>query len=219
MFPDLTRDDVFRIETKSLWLRWPRVQDAAAIERLAGDRDVAEMVGVLPIPFPKGGGEHFVFDARKANATGAQVKLAIVDRRKPEMFMGIVGSRILESPDRTGPRASLGYWLGKPHWGNGYATEAAHGLIDAVFSYTDVVDLELSVRVLNAASRRVAEKCGFQFTGSDMWDAPALRSRVPVDRFLLARSTWASLKSWREPKIEIDRRSLIMPVSELEACA
>ncbi len=28
MFPDLTRDDVFRIETKRLWLRWPRIQDA-----------------------------------------------------------------------------------------------------------------------------------------------------------------------------------------------
>jgi hypothetical protein len=43
MFPDLTRDDVFRIETKRLWLRWPRVQDAAAMQRLAGDKDVADI--------------------------------------------------------------------------------------------------------------------------------------------------------------------------------
>ena len=33
MFPDLARDDVFRLETSRLWLRWPRMGDAAAIER------------------------------------------------------------------------------------------------------------------------------------------------------------------------------------------
>ncbi len=212
MFPDLTRDDVFRIETKRLWLRWPRVQDAAAIAQLAGDKDVADMVGVLPIPFPAGGGETLAFDARKVNATGAQIKLAVADRRKPGQFMGIVGSRILSDGPSQVQRASFGYWLGRPYWGEGYATEAAHGLIDAVFSYTGVTELEASVRVLNTPSRRVIEKCGFQFTGSDMWDAPALRSRVPVDKFLLTRTTWSSLKSWRDPRVETQK-----PV--LELCA
>ena len=36
MFPELTRDDVFRLETRRLWLRWPRMADANAILRLAG---------------------------------------------------------------------------------------------------------------------------------------------------------------------------------------
>ena len=35
MFPELTRDDVFRLETRRLWLRWPRMADANAILRLA----------------------------------------------------------------------------------------------------------------------------------------------------------------------------------------
>ena len=38
MFPDLTRDDVFRLETRRLWLRWPRLADAQAIVRLAGEK-------------------------------------------------------------------------------------------------------------------------------------------------------------------------------------
>jgi RimJ/RimL family protein N-acetyltransferase len=214
LFPDLTRDDVFRIETKRLWLRWPRVQDAVAIARLAGDKDVADMVGILPHPFPSGEGEKLVFEARKANAVGSQVKFALTDRRKPDLFMGIAGSRILSSEKNGNLRASFGYWLGKPYWGQGYATEAAHGLIDAIFAYTDVTELESSIRVINPASRRVAEKCGFQFIGSDMWDAPALKSRVAVDRFLLSRSTWTSLKGWREPNIQADRSEKI-----LEACA
>ena len=43
MFPDLARDDVFRLETKRLWLRWPRVSDAAAIERYSSRWEVARM--------------------------------------------------------------------------------------------------------------------------------------------------------------------------------
>ena len=41
MFPDLARDDVFRLETARLWLRWPRAADAAAIERYCSRWEVA----------------------------------------------------------------------------------------------------------------------------------------------------------------------------------
>ncbi len=113
-----------------------------------------------------------------------------------------------------GTSADLGYWLGEPHWGKGYATEAAQALIDAIFSYTEATELTASARVVNPRSRTVIEKCGFQFVGSDMADAPARGGRVSVDRFRLARSTWASLKNWREPRVEIDARSLPMPGAE-----
>ncbi len=210
MFPDLTRDDVFRIETKRLWLRWPRVQDAAAIERLAGVKAVAEMTGTVPHPYPRGEAERFVFAARKGNATGASLSLAVAPRLKPDQCFGIIAVRRKET---SGSRASadLGYWLGEPHWGKGYATEAAQALIDAIFSYTEVSEMTASARVVNPRSRNVIEKCGFQFVGSDMADAPARGGRVSVDRFRLARSTWASLKNWREPRVEIDARSLPMP--------
>jgi RimJ/RimL family protein N-acetyltransferase len=214
MFPDLTRDDVFRIETKRLWLRWPRVQDAVAIERLAGVAAVAEMTGTVPHPYPKGEAERFVFAARKGNATGQSLQLTIALRNAPEKALGVIGAR-MKSPSQ----ADLGYWLGEPHWGHGYCTEAAHALVDAIFAYTEATEMTASARVVNPASRNVIEKCGFQFVGSDMADAPARGGRVSVDRFRLQRSTWASLKSWREPRIEIDRRSLIMPVDQLEACA
>ncbi len=214
MFPDLTRDDVFRIETKRLWLRWPRVQDAAAIERLAGVKEVAEMTGTVPHPYPKGEAERFVFAARKGNATGQSLQLTIAPRNAPEKFIGLIGARM-----KSAEHADMGYWLGQPHWGQGFCTEAAHAMVDAIFSYTEVTEMTASARVTNPASRNVIEKCGFQFVSSDMADAPARGGRVAVDRFRLQRSTWSSLKSWREPRIEIDRRSLIMPVSELEACA
>jgi RimJ/RimL family protein N-acetyltransferase len=214
MFPDLTRDDVFRIETKRLWLRWPRIQDAAAIQRLAGVKDVAEMTGTVPHPYPKGEAERFVFAARKGNATGQSLQLAIAPRNAPDKFVGLIGARM-----KAVDQADMGYWIGEPHWSKGYATEAAQALVDAIFAYAEVTEMTASARVINPASRNVIEKCGFQFVGSDMADAPARGGPVAVDRFRLARSTWASLKAWREPRIEIDRLQPIAPSGELQVCA
>ncbi len=53
MFPDLFRDDVFRIETRRLWLRWPTARDAESILRLAGDPAVARMTAGIPLPFER----------------------------------------------------------------------------------------------------------------------------------------------------------------------
>jgi RimJ/RimL family protein N-acetyltransferase len=207
MFPDLTRDDVFRIETRRLWLRWPKVQDSVAIERIHGSRTIAEMTGVLPHPYPKGEAERFVFENRKRNATGSMLSLAITPRDQPHLYMGRIGSRALaDGPNSTG-RCSLGYWLGEAYWGNGIATEAAHALIDAIFSFTDMREIEASARVINPASRRVLEKCGFQFVSSQMMELPELKGGVPVDTFVLPRSTWESLKGWRAPQVGIDMRA------------
>jgi RimJ/RimL family protein N-acetyltransferase len=51
-------------------------------------------------------------------------------------------------------------------------------------------------RVSNPASRRVLEKCGFQWTGVGLYRIRALNSSAPIDRFRLDRRLWASLKSW-----------------------
>ena len=83
MFPDLTRDDVFRIETRRLWLRWPRARDAQAIVRLAGERAVAEMTARIPHPLPRTEVEAFLLDARARNSAGAGLTLPCRAARIP----------------------------------------------------------------------------------------------------------------------------------------
>ena len=56
--------------------------------------------------------------------------------------------------------------------------------------------LQAGARVTNPASRRVLEKCGFQWTGVGLYRIRALASSAPIDRFRLERGIWASLKSW-----------------------
>ncbi len=204
MFPEVTRDDVFRIETSRLWLRWAAVKDAASIERIASDADVADLTGILPHPYPPGEATRFIFEARKDNALGKRLSFVIARRDTPAQALGVIGSRILSTPQEPTLRVSLGYWLGRSHWGEGIATEAAHGLVDALFTYSETAVIESAVRVINPASRRVMEKTGFQYVGADMMTLPALASRVAVDNFRLDRSTWSSLRNWKMPHIEVD---------------
>ncbi len=58
-----------------------------------------------------------------------------------------------------------------------------------------VTTLWCSNRATNPRARRVIEKCGFQFRGAGMMSLPG-RGAVPIERFILDRRTWASLKAW-----------------------
>src|SRR4051812_29819900 len=120
MFPDLTRDDVFRLETRRLWLRWPCAADAAAIVDLAGDRAVSEMTARIPHPLDRSTVDGFIVKARWTNSEGRSLVLAIVPGGRPQALIGIVA--IEPDPGAAGPH--LGYWLGAPHWGRGLGTEA-----------------------------------------------------------------------------------------------
>jgi len=90
----------------------------------------------------------------------------------------------------------LGYWLGVPFWNKGYATEALHAVIDYAFTDLNHEAVQAGARVTNPASRRVLEKCGFQWTGVRLSRVRAIHSAAPADRFRLDRRLWLSLKSW-----------------------
>jgi RimJ/RimL family protein N-acetyltransferase len=89
----------------------------------------------------------------------------------------------------------IGYWLGVRFWGFGYATEAVNAVIDRAFDTLQYEVLVAGARVSNAASRRVLEKCGCQWTDVGLYRIRSLSSSVPVDRFRLERSAWSALKA------------------------
>jgi RimJ/RimL family protein N-acetyltransferase len=96
----------------------------------------------------------------------------------------------------TGHRPEIGYWLGAKHWGKGYATEGGARADRPRVSPTSATRrCSPSVRVTNPGSRRVLEKCGFQWTGVGLCRIRALGSSVPVDRFRLERGIWTALKT------------------------
>lgn len=177
------------LETKRLALRAPRLEDAKTVATLANDRRIAENTARIPHPYKMSDAEGFISGANKA---GGEAVFLITLRDKT--VIGACGVRLQdETPD-------LGYWLGVPHWGNGYATEALHAVID--YAFTDLAHkaLQAGARVTNPASRRVLEKCGFQWTGVGLYRIASIKSSAPIDRFRLERGIWSAIKTWGRMK-------------------
>ena len=173
------------LETERLTLRAPRFEDAKAIAALVNDRRIAENTLRIPHPYALADAESFIATANAADGERA--------------FLIIRGAAVLGAcgiAKRNGEQPEIGYWLGVANWGHGYATEAARALIDHAFADLGYDALAGGARVSNPASRRVLEKCGFQWTGVGLYRIRALASSAPVDRFRLDRRLWASLKSW-----------------------
>jgi len=196
MFPDLARDDVFRLETARLWLRWPRMADATAIEKFCSQWEVARYTARIPHPYPRGSAERFIYAAREANASGRDLTLVMTPIKGKR---DAIGSISLES--RGADRLSLGFALAPQAWGKGLATEAAEAIIDAGFSLTRALEILASVQVENEASKAVLGKCGFQLIGTGLKGAPARGGMVESMSFRLARADWTGAAAWRrEPQ-------------------
>ena len=86
----------------------------------------------------------------------------------------------------------IGYMIAPVVAGRGYATEATATLIDAIFNLTEARVLIASSRVVNPASRRVLEKCGFAFSATAQNAMPARGGEVACDFFQLDRHRWSA---------------------------
>lgn len=175
--------------TERLVLRPPHAEDVDAIAYLANNIRVSGMLSRMPHPYTRENAADFVVRVRKGEMGNC---IYAISQAETGIFMGCCGIHA----HKHGDGLEIGYWLGEPYWGHGYATEAAHALIDLVFRATPVERLHVSCRASNGGSRRVIHKCGFQFSGMGMADSLAA-GNVPVERYVLDRRTWIGLRSWQ----------------------
>ncbi|MFU0507715.1 GNAT family N-acetyltransferase [Pseudaminobacter sp. NGMCC 1.201702] len=172
--------------TDRLVMRPPHIDDIAELVALANDRRVAEMLSRMPHPYGEAEARSFIAMSAQKPAAGCAYALTLAESGA---FVGCAG---LNGTQRG---LELGYWIGEPYWRQGYATEAAHALVDLAFRATDIKVLNASCRVINPASRRVIHKCGFQYAGQGMLNS-IVAGQVPVERYRLDRKTWISLRTW-----------------------
>lgn len=150
------------IGTRRLILRPLRTSDAAAIYPLFNDWDVVRYLAMPPWPYALKDAEDFVRLVTDPANVDAEITFAITLNDK---LIGTIGVR--EKPraelDRDAP--SIGYWLGKKYWGQGYMTEALRALIAHVFALSAVDAIHCGAFADNIGSLRVQEKAGFVHAG------------------------------------------------------
>lgn len=139
-------------------LAWPialrpiAAGDAPRVQLLAGERSVAEATALIPHPYPDGAAEAWIATQAGDWSAGREYTYAI---EAESDLVGVVGLRTV-----SGEQDNLGYWIGRPYWGRGYATAAASAVIALAFSCLEFDVVTASHLSHNAASARVLEKCG-----------------------------------------------------------
>ena len=144
------------IAATRLRLRPLAPDDAARLAALADDLDVARQTAALPHPYTLDDARSFI--AAQGDPPRGAVNFAV--ELAGEGLIGVMGFR----PEPGSPWPEFGYWLGRPYWGAGLATEAAaaalawaHGRGRRAVTAGHFTD--------NPASGRVLEKAGFLYTG------------------------------------------------------
>ncbi|MEL7048344.1 MAG: GNAT family N-acetyltransferase [Pseudomonadota bacterium] len=157
--------------------------DITRIAELGGEWDVASMTSRMSYPYSQEAAAQWLHD----QADGEFVRGITLDG----LLIGICGYL----PDGKGV-AEIGYWIGKPFWGQGFATEAARAMVDHAFRTGSFHALTCGHFNDNPASQRVIEKLGFSVVGPCACWCQAQGRNVDAVRYRLARpSLWQTLKA------------------------
>jgi RimJ/RimL family protein N-acetyltransferase len=146
--------------TERLLLRPFTLADAPTVQKLAGDRDIASVTLNIPHPYEDGMAEEWIGTHEKAFEEGKEVVFAVV-LHENDALIGAVGLMINQEHER----AEMGYWIGKPYWGNGYCTEAARAMLGYGFNTLGLNRIHATHLTRNPASGRVMEKIGMTSEG------------------------------------------------------
>ena len=145
------------LTTERLVLRPYSLSDVESLVRLAGAREVAATTLRIPHPYTEQDARNFI--ATYQASAGDEARFAITLRTDGQ-FCGGTGLRL----DAAHHHAELGYWLGVPFWGQGYATEASRALVDWAFTQ-DTEELFAVARPNNTRAIATAKRIGMQWVG------------------------------------------------------
>jgi len=171
------------LATARLNLRPYRDSDVAELLPLIGAREVAATTGRIPHPYSEKDATQFIAAAQKDD----EIRLAITLRSDSRMIGG-VGLRLFEPHQN----AELGYWLGVPYWGSGFAIEAAREMVRYGFETLHLHRIFATVFIHNPASGRVLVKLGMRREGCQRQHIRKWDQFVDLELYGILRQEWES---------------------------
>lgn len=168
------------LRTARLTLRAPDDSDIDRVVELAGDFEVSKMLAVVPHPYERRHAVEWLAHIRATDGKDEQA-FAIDDG---DGLIGAISFRKLRETPR------IGYWLGRPFWGRGYMSEAAHAALTWLFSSFDTNVVEAEAMAENPASIAVLRKLGFEETASGSCASEARGGAMPSLILRLERNTF-----------------------------
>jgi len=152
------------IRTERLLLRPLRASDAEPLFTLFSDWEVMRRLNSPPWPYALEDALDFILPRLQQLPEETNFAITLND-----CLIGGIGMRMKDAGHLQSSRGpNLGYWLGRPHWGHGYMTEAAQGLMVQAFASGEGETVYSGAFADNETSLRVQEKLGFVRAGDTM---------------------------------------------------
>lgn len=148
------------LTTERLILRPFVLEDAPAVQRLAGDRAVADTTERIPHPYKDGMAEAWIAKHPQGFRDRKECTFAVV-LRDGQQVIGAVSLTLAMAHSR----GELGYWIGREYWGHGYCTEAARAVVEFGFAELALHRVQARHLTRNPASGRVMAKLGMTHEG------------------------------------------------------
>jgi RimJ/RimL family protein N-acetyltransferase len=173
-----------RIDTERLLLRSPMPSDARPLAQLLGNWEVARWLVRVPYPYRVEHATAWIERSAEERAAGTGWPF-VVQLRESGTLIGSIDVSV--EPD--GVSGALGYWLGQPYWGRGYATEGARAIIEFAFNVAGLVRIVAQALPDNRRSIEVLEKAGLNWRDRCTEETFG-RGTVEVESLALDRAQW-----------------------------
>ncbi|HEY80869.1 MAG TPA: N-acetyltransferase [Anaerolineae bacterium] len=157
--PDMMRQPT--LETSRLILRPFREADIPDIVALLQERDIHRMITDIPYPYSEQNAREWLAHQQKSREEGTEYTFAVM-RKEDQQLLGAIKIR----PDMRHRKAEVGYWIGKPYWGRGYATETLKAILRFGFETLALNRVYATHFAENPASGRVMQKAGMTYEGA-----------------------------------------------------
>lgn len=140
--------------------KW-RIEDKNALATIANNKNVLDNLrDGIPYPYTIKDAEEFITSMLSADQ-GKTFAFAITVN---DVAIGSIG--VFRCDNIHSRTAEMGYYIGEPYWGNGFATSAVMQVCKYIFKHTDIIRIFAEPFAHNTASCRVLEKAGFLLEGT-----------------------------------------------------
>lgn len=169
---DVCKDLPLDLTTRRLLLRAPVAADVPALVRALSEWDVAKWMGRIPHPYAPCHARQWLVDRAMIVASGEHLAFVIAHRARPDLVIGGIGCHGL-----LGTEPVLGYWLSRPHWRRGYASEALAAVLAALWRINPAARPHATALPDNHGSTAVLRKAGFRRRPGNRWLTNRARRR------------------------------------------
>ena len=188
------------LETERLILRRWNENDAGDLYKYASDPDVGPIAG-----WPAHQSIEESRDVIKNVFNGKEAYAVCL--KEDGKAIGAIELKLNGHTDMTDrdDECEMGYWLGKPFWGQGIMPEAVKEMLRHAFEDCSMQKVWIGYYEGNTKSKRVQEKCGFKYQWkSENVDVPLMHEKRTEHVSLMTKEDWISGRSFKVSYDEVE---------------